>query len=386
MMSLCGFRIKHGFAAKHKKHQGRTGLDVADLFVRLVIGVWHDVCGSGLAIAGVGARPDFVKKKILQYVMIDWNATRLELRARRARDDERERVLTDALVEIIKSNDLLTLKAFSDSDMRFCCKFTSYGAFSLGYRMFNMYIDRWPLRTGQSPLHVASLLGRVEVLRVMLSAGVDLEVFCPRGQTPLMLAITHGHFEVVDMLERAGALLLNHGENGRTSLHWAAFYNHLDIARLYCESYRSLVSCRDGHELSGETALDVILNRSEGDLLWHLRRSAMVIYLLRALALCGGPVPRLPRVIPHIDSSVEVMTADDGEFIAGGGAFRRVRMWREAASLQRHLHVRQYLPTRSDYDPSLLSSIPLVENIGKRKVTTDQGERYLTASQGRSGS
>jgi hypothetical protein len=63
-----------------------------------------------------------------------------------------------------------------------------------------------------------------------------------------------------------------------------------------------------------------------------------------------------------------------------------VRMWREAASLQRHLHVRQYLPTRSDYDPSLLSSIPLVENIGKRKVTTDQGERYLTASQGRSGS
>ena len=54
------------------------------------------------------------------------------------------------------------------------------------------------------------------------------------------------------------------------------------------------------------------------------------MYLLRAVAQLGGPVPRLPRVVVEIDLYLEDddMTADDREFRSASHS--RVRQWTEA--------------------------------------------------------
>jgi hypothetical protein len=76
------------------------------------------------------------------------------------------------------------------------------------------------------------------------------------------------------------------------------------------------------------------------------------MYLLIAVAQRGGPLPRLPSVVHELDLYFEEddMTADDHEFRS---ALIRARQWREAASLQRGLHIRQYLPTNIEYDPDM---------------------------------
>ena len=127
---------------------------------------------------------------------------------------------------------------------------------------------------------------------------------------------------------------------------------HLDVCRYFIELVGNNVSDRNGN---GNTALEEILLRRQ----W-LRSMSLgtgphhcVMYLLRAVAQRGGPAPRvrLPRVVVEFDLYLEEdeMTADDREFRSD--AFRRVRKWREAAALQRRLHVRQYVPTNADYDP-----------------------------------
>ena len=256
---------------------------------------------------------------------------------------ERDRALTVAINESITRNDLVKLGTFSEIDIRRGCRGTGFGAFHMPISLSGR---RCPPNTGLSPLHVAATLGRAEVVAVLLLAGVPFDLFCPRGQTPLFLAITNGHVEVVANLTEAGALVLLAYEDSRSGLHWAAASMHVDVCRYLIEHAGYNVAYRSEH---GDTALDAILSQPEDGFLSRRRRSTQVMYLLRALAQCGGPVPRLPSVAPEMDLHEGVLTAEDREFTA----FRRVRHWREAAALQRRMHVCQYPLTRADYDPDL---------------------------------
>jgi ankyrin repeat protein len=53
---------------------------------------------------------------------------------------------------------------------------------------------------GRTPLHVASYDGALEVVRLLLEYGADVEVKNNDGQTALQYAAERGHDEVLELL------------------------------------------------------------------------------------------------------------------------------------------------------------------------------------------
>ena len=294
-------------------------------------------------------------------------------------EEERERVLFDAFVELIISNSLVTLKAISDSEIRRrCTYFYRYPEFF--HRRELQVPDKTHTSTGLSPLHFAAVLGKADVVSVLLRAGVALDVCNTKAQTPLLLAIKHGHVEVVALLMDAGARNLFTSYRGvdRSCLDWAAFFNQLDVCRYFIEHVGKNVSDMNGY---GRTALDEIISTRQ----WHRSMSLAtkpprcVMYLLRAVTQRGGPVPRLPSVVHDYDLYLEEndMTADDHEFRS---AVLRVRQWREAATLQRGLHIRQFLPVNVEYEPDMKwepEKVPVAEAsaVARRKRSLKRQQR-----------
>ena len=101
------------------------------------------------------------------------------------------------------------------------------------------------------------------------------------------------------------------------------------VCRYFIEYVGNNVS--DRNEI-GNTALDEILSSRHWLRSMSLRTGPphCVMYLLRAVAQLGGPVPRLPRVVVEIYLYLEDddMTADDREFRSASHS--RVRQWTEA--------------------------------------------------------
>jgi len=56
-----------------------------------------------------------------------------------------------------------------------------------------------------TPLSIAAEQGQVEVARVLLGRGADVEAAERNGYTPLTRAIWRGHEEIVALLQQAGA-------------------------------------------------------------------------------------------------------------------------------------------------------------------------------------
>ena len=250
--------------------------------------------------------------------------------------DRQQRACNNKFVQCIIANDLKTLEAMPKSETMRCSKSTVYYVYPR-----------------QRPLHVAAFLGNYAVVSLLLNAGVEVNVQCPGGRTPLFLALTQGHLDIVSLFLNAGGdLLLLPVSSKQTALHWAAACGQYLVARFFIESVNVDVSIRnyrdvDENVATGETALDLIARDTP-------LNSPLVMVLFRALTQCGGPVPRGPCRALRNDIGIELeecLTDDDREFTVGVG-ITRVRHWREAAARQRRLHVRQYLPTRDDYDPS----------------------------------
>jgi ankyrin repeat protein len=59
--------------------------------------------------------------------------------------------------------------------------------------------------SGATPLHDASWIGRVNVVRSLLSVGANVKTFTREGKTPLSMACQHSHADVVRMLLSADA-------------------------------------------------------------------------------------------------------------------------------------------------------------------------------------
>ncbi len=116
-----------------------------------------------------------------------------------------------------------------------------------------------------------------------------------------------------------------------------------------------VASARCGAQ-DGDTALDTLL------LFGDAPKWALVLLLLRALALCGGPIPRgtMPAMcnrrglLLHClqDESEGEGEGDEEELMRG--RLRRARHWREAAALQRRrLVVEATGEGTTSYDPDV---------------------------------
>jgi len=111
--------------------------------------------------------------------------------------------------------------------------------------------------TGWTPLHFAASKGYLDIARLLIEKGADVnagdacgqwfeendvlyEDFCERPLlccgTPLHWAAFNGHLEVARLLIESGADINDGNRHSERPLHWAAFKGHLDVARLLIES------------------------------------------------------------------------------------------------------------------------------------------------------
>jgi ankyrin repeat protein len=85
------------------------------------------------------------------------------------------------------------------------------------------------------PLQGASLLGHLEVSRVLLEFGADVNVKNPSSLTPLYLALENGHAGVATLLIEYGADPNSQNEHGGTLLHLASQRGDSNVARWLLE-------------------------------------------------------------------------------------------------------------------------------------------------------
>ena len=99
----------------------------------------------------------------------------------------------------------------------------------------------------ETPLHVASRRGHVELTRVLLEHGSDTEALDDQKRTPLLLASEKGHVEVArDLLERH-ANTEPRDSTDCNALEWAMFRDHVEVASLLME-YGADVKAQDTDE------------------------------------------------------------------------------------------------------------------------------------------
>lgn len=85
---------------------------------------------------------------------------------------------------------------------------------------------------GDTPLMIASYDGRLEVVKLLLAHGADVNLTGEAGYTPLMHAMRHRHADVAVLLLKNGAKPDQRNENGQTAICFAANENDAALVTL----------------------------------------------------------------------------------------------------------------------------------------------------------
>jgi len=85
---------------------------------------------------------------------------------------------------------------------------------------------------GEAPFHIACREGQVEVVRLLLDRGADIEAMTFAGSTSLYVACGNNMLEVARLLFDRGAGLEVKTKVGSTPLHLASRRAHMEIVRL----------------------------------------------------------------------------------------------------------------------------------------------------------
>ena len=87
-----------------------------------------------------------------------------------------------------------------------------------------------------SALHYCAVLNRPEILRLLISAGADLNIQDNYGRTALHDCADYYHPDIARMLIDAGANVNIQSNGGSTALHECAWHNNLEIARMLIDA------------------------------------------------------------------------------------------------------------------------------------------------------
>ena len=97
----------------------------------------------------------------------------------------------------------------------------------------NKGVDVNATGNGQSPLHLAAIMGHVEVTELLIASGADLEGTDKHGNTPLHYTAHRGSKETAKLLITKGADLNVKRDDGNTPLDNATQYKHTEIIDLF---------------------------------------------------------------------------------------------------------------------------------------------------------
>lgn len=118
-----------------------------------------------------------------------------------------------------------------------------------------------------SPLALASVLGHVEIARLLLQHGANVEQTDLEGAAPLFIAAQHGQRDIVDVLLDAGADSSATAPHGATPLIVAAQFGHGEVIRKLLKSDGTPIDAR-GRD--GATALMVAAQEGHSEIVGQL--------------------------------------------------------------------------------------------------------------------
>jgi ankyrin repeat protein len=112
---------------------------------------------------------------------------------------------------------------------------------------------------GQTLLHLASQIGHIVRMRLLLKCGADMDAFDNSGSTPLHLAISESKLPAAEVLLKHGANTDLQNNKHQTALHLAWQHGQLDIIRLLLENGANLDALDD----DGSTLLHLAISESK---------------------------------------------------------------------------------------------------------------------------
>ena len=116
-------------------------------------------------------------------------------------------------------------------------------------------------KDGETPLHLASLMGQVEVAHTLIERGADVTARDNDGRTPLHLASQMGRAKVVRVLIERGANAAAKDKAGKTPSHLASQHGKEEVFRMLMELGADETAQHD----DGETGLVSTLSSSHGN-------------------------------------------------------------------------------------------------------------------------
>lgn len=89
---------------------------------------------------------------------------------------------------------------------------------------------------GNTPLHLAAYMGRVEAVQLLLAKGASVHNTNRAGNTALQWASRHNDTTIVSLLIQRGADVRHADNTGFTALHFCAYANAVDTCRLLLDN------------------------------------------------------------------------------------------------------------------------------------------------------
>ncbi|XP_022626025.1 ankyrin repeat domain-containing protein 6 isoform X3 [Seriola dumerili] len=120
---------------------------------------------------------------------------------------------------------------------------------------------------GRSPLHLAAYKGHIEVVRILLKAGCDLDIQDDGEQTALHRAAVVGNSDVISALIQEGCALDRQDKDGNTALHEVSWHGFSQSVKLLVKAGANVhaknkagntalhLACQNGHTQSSKVLL-----------------------------------------------------------------------------------------------------------------------------------
>lgn len=117
----------------------------------------------------------------------------------------------------------------------YCFSTTGYYELAQVLLAMNANVDDRGSKGDCTPLMEASSGGFIDIVRLLMESGSDMNAQSQAGNTALIYACCGGYEDVVEVLLDHGAEIEAHNENGHTPLMEAASGGHVGVAKMLLE-------------------------------------------------------------------------------------------------------------------------------------------------------